>query len=166
MSTSALLTIESARWPELWPEIDNLGLQGFAEVNAGLVAERPYRLDCGLLQRLDDQGILRTVIARRGSCLIGYIMWLVSKDIESAGLLVASQAAWYTLPGQGYGGVAGKLWDKSIEELKRLGVQMLLPHVRRQGRGKSLGRWLEARGAKPLAELYCLWIGEAERTVR
>ncbi len=140
-------------WAELWPEIDALGEAGFNEGNR--VPGRPYRLDYEALAELCLKGILRTVTARRAGALVGYAMWLIGPDIESAGRTVASQAVLYTRPGE-VGITALRLFEESARMLRRLGVSVMLPHVPAEGRGKKLGNFFAKRGAKPLLQVYCL----------
>lgn len=136
-----------------------LGALHFEEVNRGLEPRRRFDLDCDLLTFCAASGSLRIITAQRSSALLGYFTWTIQPDIESKGLLVADQGAWFLAEGAGWS-VARHMWDASLAELRALGVKMIWPHHHLQGRGARLERFFRAQGAKPHKIVYGLWIGE------
>jgi len=138
-------------------EVDALARAHFAEVDGGVEPRRPYALDHALMAMIDHAGALLLVAARNGSKLVGYITWNITPDVESAGLTIAQQGAWYVVSGNPR--VAVSLFDASISELKARGVQCAYPHHRAQGRGANLGRFFARRGALLTQHTYSLWIG-------
>jgi hypothetical protein len=129
------------------------------EVDGGVQPQRPFKLDEPVMLALAAAGVLRTFIARdMAGVLVGYFTWNISLDIESAGLLIAQQGAWYVAPG--HQGAATSLWDLAVCELRRSGVKCIYPHHRQQGRGSGIGRFFRRRGAKEIQRTYSLWIGE------
>jgi hypothetical protein len=97
-------------------------------------------------------------MARKAGKLVGYFTWTVARDPESEGLLTGTQGAWFVEPGVP-ARVSKRLWDRSVSDLKAIGVQCLYPHHRLQGRGAHLGRFFERQRAKPIKTEYSLWIG-------
>jgi hypothetical protein len=142
----------------IWPECVKLGLEHFAEVG-DTDSRRPLDLDRGLLGAASAAGSLRIVTARRGGCLLGYLFWSVGPDPESRGLLQADQGAWYVAPGAPRS-TAIRMYERSIAELRRLGVRLVYPHHRLAGRGAGLGKFFARRGAVPEKQVYSLWIGD------
>jgi hypothetical protein len=143
----------------LWAEMRPHAEAHFAEVDGGVEPRRKFRLDEPLMKAIADAGSLKTVIARHDGSLVGYYTWNIAPDIESAGLLIAQQGAWYVDPG--HPRVAVMMWDVAIASLKALGVQCVFPHHRMQGRGAHIGRFFKRRGAKKIQDSYVLWIGDS-----
>lgn len=143
-------------WEACADEADALGAIHFGEVNAD--GRRPYKLDRKLMTMLAFSGALIVITARLGSRLIGYALWSVEPDPESAGLLMSNQGPWFVEPG--HPRVALSTWDRSIAELRRLGVKFVWPHYHEQGRGASLGKFYERQGAVHIKHVYQLWIGD------
>lgn len=144
-------------WAAGADEGEALGHAHFEEVNRGLDPRRPYKLDRRLLDMAADCGALQIITARRNGELLGYLMWTVQPDPESEGLFYAAQGPWFLKPG--YPRVAQAMWDRSIDELRRLGAAFIIPYHRVQGRSANLGRFFRRRGAVHIKEVYQLWIG-------
>lgn len=140
-----------------WKEAEALATAHFEEVDGGVEPNRPFRLDCGLMAALSDAGALVIFTARAPSELVGYYTWNVSPDVESQGLLIAQQGAWYVSPGHPVAAV--RMFDLAVEKLRAMGVKCIYPHHRVQGRGANIGRFFQRRGAKEIQRTYSLWIG-------
>lgn len=143
----------------VWPEVQDLGVRHFDEVDGDVEPKRKFALDAVALHELSKQGIFIFLTARVDGLISGYFTWNVIPDMESVGLLVAHQGAWFVDSGAPRK-TARALWDRSIEELRFMGVQCIFPHHRLQGRGTGIGRFFERRGAKPIQLTYSLWIGD------
>lgn len=141
-----------------WPESEALALKHFIEVEVGVPEQRRLAVDNVALSLLSRQNAFIVITARIAGRLVGYFTWTVTRDLESKGLLIANQGAWYLRPG--FPRVAARMFDRSIAELKLLGVKCIFPHHRLHGRGKSLGRFFKRRGAVPTKEEYMMWIGD------
>ena len=154
------LLIQIEPWTEnLCDEIMVLAADHFQEVDGGVEDGRPFNLDRKLMAMLDASGAFLLVTARKDGALIGYITWNIVPDVESAGLVIALQGAWYVVPGQF--GAGARLFDQSLATLKSRGVHCAYPHHRLQGRGAELGKFFRRRGAKLTQHTYSLWLGEA-----
>lgn len=145
----------SERW---WTDARTLAEAHFEEVDGGVEPHRPFRLDRRLMRLMDDAGVLKLLTARKNGEMIGYFTWNISPDVESEGLLIGQQGAWYVKPNHPI--VAGKMFVAAVEMLKGFGVQVIFPHHRVQGRGANIGRFFEKMGAKRIQETYCLYIGD------
>lgn len=151
--------IEIEPWgPDLWADMEPLTEAHALEVDGGVEPRRPFKVDQALMGQLAQTNVLWVITARISGELVGYFTWNVSLDVESQGLLIGQQGAWYVSPG--HPGVAGHMFDKSVQVLKRLGVSCIYPHHRTQGRGAAIGRFFERRGAKHIQQNYSLWIGD------
>ena len=143
---------------ELWAEMKPLAEAHAREVDEGVEPRRRFKLDQAQMMASASAGVLRVVIGRLDGRVIGYFTWGLGMDVESEGLLIAMQGAWYAEPG--HWRLAVMLFDQSIATLKALGVQCIFPHHRVQGRGSHLGKFFKRRGAKKIQDSYCLWIGD------
>jgi hypothetical protein len=143
-------------------EVQALAAAHFQEVDGGVEPKRPFQLDADLMRYGSKCGNLRIYTARVDGQLAGYCTWNVQYDVESRGLFIATQGAWYTDPCFSANGLGLRLFKWSLKELKSLGVQCVFPHHRMQGRGtdERLGRWLCRQGAKLIKKEYSLWIGD------
>ena len=143
---------------EVWKELDLLAVSHFAEVDGGVEPRRPYAPDWGLMKDMERLGIFCLYTARINGKLVGYITWQKSVDVESKGLLVGFQGAWFVAPKHPL--TAWKLFIWSMNDLKAQGVKILFVHHRMQGRGAGLGKFFSRMGAKLIQHNYSLWIGE------
>lgn len=141
----------------IWAEIKPLAEKHALEVDGGVEPRRPFKLDERLMRALAAGGVLHLIVARAAGRVIGYFTWNVMPDVESEGLIIAQQGAWYLEPG--FPRVATMMFDASIDMLRSLGVKMIYPHHRTQGRGDGIGRFFRRRGAKHIQQTYSLWIG-------
>lgn len=141
-------------------EVDALAKAHFREVDDGVEPRRHFELDSGLMTFGSKIGNLRIYTARVNEALVGYCTWNVQYDVESKGLLIATQGAWYMAPGHGRLGL--RLYKFTLDALRALGVRCVYPHHRLQGRGDidRLGPWFQHLGAKPIKIEYSLWIGD------
>lgn len=147
---------------EIEQEVQSLASAHFLEVDGGVEPRRKFEIDRDLMRYGSKCGNLRVYTARVDGALAGYVTWNVSYDVESRGLFIATQGAWYTDPGFSQHGLGLKLYKWSLAQLKSLGVQCVFPHHRTQGRGVEarLGLWLRRQGAKLVKYEYSLWIGD------
>jgi hypothetical protein len=141
-----------------WAEMEPLANDHFHEVDGDVEPNRPFELDLRLMKAISDAGALMLISARKAGTLIGYFTWNIAPDVESRGLLIGQQGAWYVRPG--HPRIAAKMFHVAIAELKARGVQCVFPHHRTQGRGANIGRFFKRRGAKDIQRTYCLWIGD------
>jgi hypothetical protein len=138
-------------------EVSGLADAHFEEVDGGVEPKRPFVIDSDLMRYGSKCGNLRIYTVRVDGELVGYCTWNVQYDVESRGLLIATQGAWYVSPAHAGRGL--RLYKHSLAELKALGVQCVFPHHRTQGRGAALQPWLVRQGAKLIKLEYSLWIG-------
>lgn len=150
-------TVGIEPFQHFWAEAQALAEAHSVEVDGGVEPRRPFKVDEAGMIALQRAGILRIFALRLNTRLVGYFTWQVSMDLESEGLLIAQQGAWYVSPGHAHGTI--KLWDDSVSALKAMGVQHIFPHHRTQGRGANLGNFFRRRGAKEIQRTYSLWIG-------
>jgi hypothetical protein len=154
------IVIASETWESVWPAIDCLFAEHFAEVEGDLANNRPYRLDEPEMCALHAKGHLRIWTARVDGALVGYCMWTVTKDVESAGILIALHGPWFVRKQFAHLHLGRKLFDASIDGLRKSGVRCAFPHHRLAGRGAKLGAFFRRRGAVETQHTYSLWLGE------
>lgn len=142
---------------EVWSECQALAKLHFEEVDGGIEPKRKHQPDVKMLQELETLGVLKLFVAKNFGKVEAYITWQLIKDIESKGLFVAHQGAWFAKPGSMIG---VKLFRFSLKRLKLLNVKMCFPHHRTQGRGAELGKFFKHLGAKHIQQNYSLWIGD------
>lgn len=152
------MLIEPEPFVSMWPEMEALGRLHFEEVDGGVEPRRPYRPNAPLMQAMEQVGCLKITTARAKGKLIGYCMWNVSPDAESEGLMIARHGPWYMLPE--HKGVGTKLFKRSVAELRAMGIHIIYPHHRMQGRGQRLGMFYRRIGAIEVQREYSLWIGD------
>ena len=143
---------------DLWAEMRPLAEAHFEEVDGGVEPNRPFRLALPIMDALAAAGVLFVVTAREAGRLIGYFTWNLTTDVESEGLIIGQQGAWFVE--QGHPRAAAGMFDASVAELRRRGARCIYPHHRVQGRGSGIGRFFARRGAKLIQHTYSLWIGE------
>ena len=155
------LVIELTNWAGIWPEAEGLMAAHHEELEgqSPLAKRMPFQIDYKWAQALDSAGALSIVAARADGVLVGYCIWYLGPNLESAGIKVASQGPWYVE--QSWRGRAGmKLFDRSLEQLRNLGVQCAYPHHWLFGGGIRLGEYFVKKyGAEELEHVYGLWIG-------
>jgi len=142
---------------DFWREAKPLALAHFEEVDGGIEPNRPFDLDEAFMSALAERNVLKLLAGRLNGELVGYLTWNVTLDVESRGLLIGMQGAWYVAPG--HPRLARMMFEASKTELRAMGVKMLFPHHRTQGRGASLGRFFKRQGATKIQDTYSLWIG-------
>ena len=155
------IVISQEPWGSLWPEIDSLGAEHFSEVEGDLAKNRPYRLDEPAMCAAAAAGAIRITSARVGGELAGYCMWNISRDIESAGMMIATHGPWFVKPKFAHLALGPKLFDASLADLRTIGVKNAFPHHRLEGRGVKLGAFYKRRGAVEIQRTYSLWLGES-----
>jgi|SRR5215471_122677 len=139
-----------------WQELEALARLEQVEVDE----QRPFRPDWDSMQSLNDRGIFQLLVARVDGRMVGYFTWLLDFDLESKGTLIANQLAWFVEPGHPI--VAVRMLDRAIIELKKIGCKFVYFHHTVHGRGASLGRLFERRGAELLGYNYVLKLEPSE----
>ena len=140
------------------PEMLVLGRNHFVEVDGqALDNRRPFDPDVAVMEQLNRVGTFRVFSARLAGKMIGYCTWNISYDLESRGLVIAEQGAFYMVPG--HGRAAFRLFKFSLLGLRELGVKLAFPHHRLNGRASwRLGDWYQRIGATPEQVDYRLWL--------
>lgn len=141
----------------IWPALEPMVRAHALEVEPD--SPRRIKVDVPRMIQADRLGILMCFTLRVDGELKGYCSWNLAWDLESEGLPIATQGAWFAEEDAPWGSAA-KLFVLSIDELKRAGVQCVFPHHRMLGRGAKIGRFFKSLGAVPTQETYMLWIGE------
>ena len=151
-------TVGIEPFQHFWAEAKPLAEAHSLEVDSGIEPRRPFKVWERGFRLAQDAGALRVFALRQHGKLVGYFTWQISLDMESEGLVIAQQGAWYVAPGHPWG--YRKLWRESIAALRVMGVKHIFPHHRTQGRGDRLGLFFKREGAKEIQHTYSLWIGE------
>jgi hypothetical protein len=141
----------------MWPDARKLAAEHFIEVDEDVEPKRPFKLNEKITADLEAIGCLKIMTARVNGEMVGYCTWQIAPDIESEGLVAAFQGAWFVAPR--WKGLGDKLFRFAKAELKRLGVHIMFPHHRLQGRGAELGAYFRRQGAREIQHTYSLWIG-------
>jgi hypothetical protein len=145
------LDIKIEKVEDVWEDLHALARMEHDEVEVGW---RDFNPDWDSMKSLNRLGTFQVLTARIDGRMIGYLTWFVDFDIESKGTLIVNQAAWYVEPGHPIVGV--KMFDRAIQEFRRIGVKFAYLHHTNRGRGASLGRFFNKRGAEPLGYTYIL----------
>lgn len=148
------LVIAFERIEDSWQEFGALAQEEHEEINE----ERPFIPDWESMASLQRSGLFQVLAARVDGRMVGYFSWMIDFDIESKGTLIINQGAWFVR--EGYPTVGVKLFDRALEEFKRLGVKFAYLHHTCNGRGARLGKLYERRGAKVLGFKYVLNLSE------
>lgn len=114
--------------------------------------ERPLEADWRTMQIINEKGNFRVLVARVNGEMVGYLSFFVDFDIESYGTLIVNQSAWFVK--KGYPIVGLRMYDRAIEEFKKMGVKFVYLHHTIHGRGAKLGKFFERKGAKLLGYNY------------
>lgn len=160
---AARLVVGLESWDIFWPDADALARKHWDEVDGGVEPRRRYAPDAAKMKAMNALGIMQIITARKAGELVAYATWNISPDVESMGLIIAQQGAWYASPGVPTAGY--RVFEFSIAWLRSLGVQMIYPHHRTQGRGSDLGPFFRRWGAKHIQSTYSLWIGATDQEV-
>lgn len=154
------VTVQLEPWEAIWPAVNDIATKHFNEVDGGIEPRRPFKVKASAMQAMSDAGILKIVTARSAGQLVGYFTWTITEDIESEGLMIALQGAWFVDPAARFRRVGIRLFMKSVTELRLLGVKNIFPHHRLQGSGAALGKFFKRQGAIEIQHTYSLWIGD------
>ena len=152
------LIIQFERVDDVWPDLERLAAQEQVEI----AEPRSFRPDWESMGKLNDAGIFRVLTARVDDHIIGYFSWLMDFDMESKGTLIVNQGGWFVEPGHPI--VAVKMLERAIAEFKKAGVEFAYFHHTVHGRGATVGRLFEKKGAKLSGHTYTLKLkGRRER---
>lgn len=160
-ATDQSIIIGPEPWDSIWPEVDTLGAAHYGEVCRS-EPNRPYKLDSDSMRAMNAAGTLRIFTARIDGILAGYCMWSIAKDVESAGLLIAHHGPWFVKEEFKALHLGGKIFDASVDDLRKIGVKCAYPHHRLEGRSPKAGAFFRRRGAVKVQETYSLWLGEPQ----
>lgn len=127
---------------------------------AEIEEKRPVGADWKTMDIINTHGNFKVLTARVDGEMVGYFSYFLDFDIESYGTLIVNQAAWYSLPEYPMAGI--KLFDRAMEEFKKLGVKFVYLHHTIHGRGAKLGRFFERKGAKLLGYNYVIDMKERQ----
>lgn len=147
-------------WDKIGSEFLALGLRHFEEVDGGVEPKRKVNPVSDLFALMDAIGTQKIWGARIDGELVGYLAWSIEPDAECGGVLIAKMGPWFVSPDCPDRRAALMLWNRSIAELRLMGVQCAYPHHRLQGRGANLGNFFKRQGAKEIQVTYSMWIGE------
>ena len=142
--------IQFEKVSKVWQELEALAAQEAVEIEE----ERLFQPDWQSLATLNNSGVFQVLTARIDGRMVGYFTWLLDFDMESKGTLIVNQSAWFVEKGHPI--VAVRMFDRAMEEFKRIGVEYAYLHHTIKGRGASLGRLFERRGAKMLGYNYIM----------
>lgn len=157
-TATAVIRLEA--WDTLYPEILALFEEHFEEVDGGVERRRRCLPDVARMRAMNFMGVMPIISARQDGVLVGYSTWTIFPDVESMGLIIAQQGAWFVTKKIRPGNLGFRLFEMGIAQLKVMGVQNVYLHHRLQGRGIRLGKFFESYGAKEIQHTYSLWIGE------
>ena len=145
------LELKLERMADMWREMNVLTKEEHEEMEVGW---RPYCPDWEGLILVEQGGTYKTLVARRDGEMIGYLCWMIDFDLEAKGTLIVHQCAWYVRPGNF--SVAARMFAWAKAEWRRLGVKFVYLHNAERGRGKSLGKFFEKKGAIHCSNTYVL----------
>jgi hypothetical protein len=125
-----------------------------AEECAEIHEERPVGADWRSMAIVNENGNFKVLVARVDDEMVGYFSFFIDFDMESYGTLIVNQSAWYVR--QGYPTIGVRLFDRAMNEFKKLGVKFVYLHHPVYGRGAKLGSFFERRGGKLLGYNYVI----------
>lgn len=144
---SRIALIEPMKWDTLWisggKELFELHRQEILSEDPRL----PYSIDHVMLFKLEDLGIMQTLVASIAGHAVGYCIFFISPSLESCGNLCASQGPWFVSPKHRAGGLGIRLWEKSMEMLKGRGVRQILAH-KYEGSPAGLEKFFDRKGSR------------------
>lgn len=119
-----MITYQTESWAYVKKDVIRLATKHYAECEA---AENkfPFELDVDTFDMLDDQGLLHCLIARVDGAMVGYIVNAISDRHLHFNAKTSNHLGWYVEPAFRRKLVGLKLLDKSEEELKKRGVQIM-----------------------------------------
>lgn len=150
------LTITEESFGGIWPEARPLAEAHYREIEPE--GPKRFNLDLEAMMRMWQSGNHIIFGARIDGRLVGYVTWNISFDVECYGSVQAQQGAWFIDPS--CRGLGAKLFDYSVEQLKRASVDYIFPHHRMQGRSVDLGPFFTRRGAVEIQRTYYKWMKE------
>lgn len=143
------------RWHVLWPDVEPLMREHHAEIGEA----REFSPDTGAFGAMCEGGMLKTLVARDGKTIMGYIMWFISNALDSQRVRVATQGPWYVTPRARNTGLGLKLLRGSFGALREHGVASLYLHHWHHGAGPGLEAIFTRLGAKPVESVFSLSLG-------
>lgn len=148
-----MLTFQRETFGALWPEAEPLMLLHWEEVGADRAKAR-FRLDVPTFQFLDLSGGLQVLTARRAGAIVGYSMVVIRPHLHYD-LLCGFEDAYYLAPEERKGRTGIRLIQKTLEELKRRGVQKVFFHSKTV---RPVGKIFERLGFTKSDEIYSIWL--------
>lgn len=147
-----------ASWDEFWPEGQELLKTEYDEYVELLGLWRQHEVDIELAKATMQAGLLYVAIARVNGAMTGYCMISIAPDLESRGNVIATQGPFWVKAQRRHKGLGlgAKLLGMCIERAKNLGANDLDLHHPIVGRGRSLAKFFQFIGAKPMNMSYRL----------
>jgi len=146
---------------ESWATIEDEALVLMEQHHREVGIARPveFRPDTAQARVLCAAGALATATVRKDGKLIGYCMWFFSSDLESVGMLIASQGPFFVTQAERKSRAGLLLLDFSIEKFREFGIDNVMLHHWTGGAGERLGKKFARMGAVPLESVWSLWLG-------
>lgn len=111
-----------------WDEIGPLLKEHYEEISSHHdIALKP---DIDKYNLLEEGGLIVCFTARKESILIGYAIYIVSKNLHYSDSMQALQDVLFIRATERKGGVGAGLIKHADKELKKLGVQVVYQHVK------------------------------------
>ncbi len=135
-----MMGLASAHWTETATDKDKIGLDPDLD-----------RYAC-----MESQGFLHVITARKYGELVGYYVWIVDMALHHRTIKVAKGDLYWLRQDcrRGFAGI--RLFRKSEEYLKSIGVKKLFDVSTTR---KEVGRLFEWLGWTKTETVYCKWIG-------
>jgi len=146
--------IQQESWQEFYPDCLPLFEEHDAEIGEQS-SDMPLDPNVEGYAGLDKAGMLQILTARQDGKLIGYCIFVISQSLQSRKVIVGTQNLWFVTKEKRRGGIAGRLYLKSIALMRAKGVKNIYPHYYVRGDAK-LKRFFERLGAKELQHEYSL----------
>lgn len=151
--------LESFR--SIWADGQQMGWQHYLESNGGERPGHPFSPNVEGICQIESAGVFCGLSARVNGVLMGYISWSLVPDMESIGVLMADQGAWFVSPeAPSELRLGRRLLDASIAFLRTRGIHELQLHAPVAGRGSRLAGLFARLGARPTQSRWALWIGD------
>src|SRR5215469_9788206 len=141
-----------AAWGDLWPDCEEMARAHWYEVRRN-GETFPYEVSVSAWENIFKAGLMQINTARSEGQLVGYLIWFVTENLESAGQKVATMGPFYVRPE--WAGAGKRLWMGSLDRLRVLGCKAARPHRSFHGeRRLRADKFFRAMGAEPYEMVY------------
>lgn len=152
-----MISVRRESWNAIWPECNRLMEEHFNEVREDTIT-RPFKVDYEGAARLDEAGVMEVFAAREDDRLVGYLIWFVVPDFESAGNKMAAMGPFYSV--EEAKGAGKMLWVAGLRRLRELGIKFATCHHSSFGpRQENAKRLFESSGGYQFEVKYALKLG-------